>query len=73
MTAMERIIKKGVASMAANDYVKFVTQQLVAYMDLPKEERKKRRMQRKQEKPPLAYHWFGMIPLSLRLLFRRHS
>ena len=59
--------------MAANDYVKFVTQQFVAYMDLPKEERKQKRMQRKQEKPPLLYRWFGMIPVSLRLLFRRHS
>lgn len=59
--------------MATNDYVKFVTQQFVRYMDQPKEERKKQRKERKQEKPPLLYHWFGMLPLSLKLLFRRKS
>ncbi|AEH47244.1 YqzE family protein [Parageobacillus thermoglucosidasius] len=59
--------------MSTNDYVKFFTQQLVTYMDLPKEERIKKRMQRKREKPPLSYRWFGLIPISLRLLFRRHS
>ncbi|NNU84472.1 YqzE family protein [Geobacillus sp. BMUD] len=57
--------------MAVNDYVKFVTQQFVAYMDLPKEERRQRRQVRKQEKLPLSYRLFGMVPLSLRLLFRR--
>ncbi|WP_199425704.1 YqzE family protein [Thermaerobacillus caldiproteolyticus] len=59
--------------MSTNDYVKFVTQQFVTYMDQPKEERKKKRVQRKQEKPELLYRWFGMIPFSLRLLFRRKS
>ncbi|MFC0296945.1 YqzE family protein [Geobacillus jurassicus] len=57
--------------MAVNDYVKFVTQQFVAYMDLPKEERMQRRQARKQERLPLSYRLFGMVPLSLRLLFRR--
>ncbi|MGZ0086322.1 MULTISPECIES: YqzE family protein [unclassified Geobacillus] len=59
--------------MAVNDYVKFVTQQFVAYMDMPKEERRKRRQSRKQERPPLSYHLFGMVPFSLRLLFRRRA
>ncbi|WP_084278794.1 YqzE family protein [Anoxybacteroides tepidamans] len=57
--------------MSTNDYVKYVTQQFVRYMDEPKEERKKRREARKQEKPPLLYHLFGMVPFSLKLLFRR--
>ncbi|MCZ0754644.1 YqzE family protein [Anoxybacillus sp. J5B_2022] len=59
--------------MATNDYMKFVTEQFVRYMDQPKEERKKLREKRKQEKPPFLYHWFGMIPFSLKLLFRRKS
>ncbi|MED0654108.1 YqzE family protein [Anoxybacillus geothermalis] len=57
--------------MAVNDYVKFVTQQFVAYMDLPKEERRQLRQVRKQEQLPLSYRLFGIVPLSLRLLFRR--
>ncbi|ANB58811.1 yqzE-like family protein [Anoxybacillus sp. B7M1] len=59
--------------MSANDYVRFVTQQLVRYMDQPKEERKKRREERKQGKEPILYRLFGMIPLSLKLLWRRKS
>ncbi|AMX82910.1 hypothetical protein GS3922_04005 [Geobacillus subterraneus] len=57
--------------MAVNDYVKFVTQQFVAYTDMPKEERTRRRSERKQEQPPLSYRLFGLMPLSLRLLLRR--
>ncbi|ANB61715.1 yqzE-like family protein [Anoxybacillus amylolyticus] len=54
-----------------NDYMKFMTQQFVRYMDQPKEERKRMREQRKQEKPPLLSHWFGMIPFALQMFFRR--
>ena len=57
--------------MAVNDYVKFVTQRFVTYMDMPTEERARRRSARKQERPPLSYRLFGIVPLSLRLLFRR--
>ncbi len=38
--------------MSTNDYVRFVTQQFVSYMDAPKEDRKQKKEQRRAEKEP---------------------
>ncbi|ACJ33290.1 YqzE family protein [Anoxybacillus flavithermus] len=61
--------------MAGNDYVKFMTEQVVKYLDQPKDERKKQRQQkkefRKQQKQPFLYRWFGVIPYAIILLFKR--
>lgn len=61
--------------MAGNDYVKFMTEQVVKYLDQPRDERKKQRQQKKefkkQQKQPFLYRWFGVIPYAIILLFRR--
>jgi len=49
------------------ELIKFLTQRLVQYLETPREERRKRR----HAKEPWAVRWFGMIPLSLRMLIRR--
>lgn len=36
--------------MKTNDYVKYMTQQFVQYMDQPKEERKTKKIQKKEER-----------------------
>ena len=51
--------------MSTNDYVRFVTQQFVSYMDAPKEDRKQKKEQRRAEKEPFMNKWFGVMPLSL--------
>jgi hypothetical protein len=56
---------------SSNDFVKFVTQQIVSYMDQPKEERREVRQRRKEERPPMSSHLFGMIPFAVRLWFKR--
>ncbi|MEW9107721.1 YqzE family protein [Cytobacillus gottheilii] len=48
--------------MKSNDYVKFMTETFVKYMDQPKDERKKNRQQKKVEKEPFLFRWFGVIP-----------
>lgn len=48
--------------MKSNDYVKFMTETFVKYIDQPKDERKKHRMQKKTEKEPFLFRWFGVIP-----------
>ncbi|KAB2334372.1 YqzE family protein [Bacillus mesophilum] len=48
--------------MKSNDYVKFMTETFVKYMDQPKDERKKYRQQKKVEKEPFLFRWFGVIP-----------
>ena len=41
--------------------VKYITEQVVTYMETPREER------RKGVKEPWSTKWFGMIPISLTL------
>ncbi|RFU66775.1 YqzE family protein [Peribacillus saganii] len=57
--------------MKANDYVKYMTQQLVKQMAVPKEDRMQHRMQRKLEKQPFSSKWFGVIPLAIKMLFQK--
>lgn len=56
-----------------NDYVKFVTQQFVSYMDQPKEERKARKVEKKANRPPLQSHLFGMIPLAISIFWKNQK
>ncbi|MCA1023016.1 YqzE family protein [Halobacillus litoralis] len=57
--------------MNQNDYVKFLTEEMVKYMQLSKEEKK----QRKQEKPSRksSVYWFGLIPLAIRMFRRKRK
>jgi hypothetical protein len=59
--------------VSTNDYVKFVTQQIVGYINQPKEERKQKRIQRKMEQSPFVNRWFGILPFALRLLIRKNK
>jgi hypothetical protein len=54
--------------MSSDDYVKFLTQKFVKYMDTPKNERKTT----KPTKEKWTYRWFGMIPMSLRMIFNKN-
>jgi hypothetical protein len=51
--------------MKTNDYVKYVTQTFVKYMDQPRDERKKQKESRRDEKEPFLFKWFGIIPYAL--------
>lgn len=48
--------------MKTNDYVKYITQTFVQYIDQPKEERKKMRLERKEARASFWYRWFGILP-----------
>lgn len=48
--------------MKTNDYVKYMTQTIVKYVDQPKDERKRLRDERKQAKASFWYRWFGILP-----------
>ncbi|KFN01324.1 YqzE family protein [Bacillus clarus] len=56
--------------MSTNDYVRFVTQQFVSYMDAPKEDRKQKKQQRRAEKEPFLNKWFGVMPISATLFYQ---
>jgi hypothetical protein len=51
--------------MKTNDYVKFMTQTIVKYIDQPKDERKRLKHERKLAKASFWYRWFGILPYLL--------
>jgi len=53
--------------MSSNDIVKYITQEFVKYIDTPKNERKKK------VRSKGSSHWFGMIPLAIRMVFRKRK
>ncbi|MDR4314412.1 Uncharacterised protein [Niallia circulans] len=59
--------------MNTNDYVKYLTQTFVQYMDQPKEERKKLRAERKGLKEPFMLRWFGILPYLILFSCKRRN
>ncbi|MDY0405592.1 YqzE family protein [Virgibacillus sp. 179-BFC.A HS] len=56
--------------MSGNDYIKFLTEQVVSYMDAPKDKRLERKNKRKAQ-PQISGRWFGMVPLAIRLFMKK--
>jgi hypothetical protein len=50
-----------------------MTQQLVRYMDTPKEERKVKKTIRKKERQPLFSRWFGVLPVAVMLFMKKRK
>ncbi|WP_070120690.1 YqzE family protein [Bacillus marinisedimentorum] len=57
--------------MAGNDYIRHMTQQVVSYLDKPKDQRKELRKTRKTGKQAFMTKWFGVLPFALSMLFRK--
>lgn len=56
-----------------NDYVKFMTEQVVSYIDLPKEERRKKRLEQKAQRTQVTIgnKWFGVLPVAIKSMFKK--
>ncbi len=48
--------------MKTNDYVRFLTQTVLEHLETPKEERIKRKIEKKEQKEPFMYKYFGTMP-----------
>jgi hypothetical protein len=57
-------MKDGV-TMKTNDYVKYLTQTVVKYIDQPKEERRKIKQAKKEAEATFLFRWFGILPFML--------
>ncbi|MDQ0256281.1 hypothetical protein J2S74_003699 [Evansella vedderi] len=57
--------------MKSNDYIKYMTQQFVSYVDQPKEERIAKREERKNSRPPRTHQLFGLVPFAISQSIRR--
>ncbi|MGJ9456954.1 YqzE family protein [Oceanobacillus sp. CF4.6] len=58
--------------MSGNDYLKFITEQLISYMDLSSEEKQKRK-KRKKDYPIYTSKWLGMLPFTIRIMFQKEN
>jgi protein-arginine kinase len=58
------------SKMKTNDYVKYLTQTVVQYIDQPRDERKKLRQEKRDRKADFLYRWFGIVPYVLMLRYR---
>lgn len=59
---MNEIKVKGGSKMKSEDYVRYLTEQFVRYLETPREERKKARLEHKEDRPPIRAQLFGQIP-----------
>ncbi len=59
--------------MKTNDYVKFMTQTFVKYIDQPKEERLRIKKERRHAKGSFWYRWFGIIPYVLYMEVKKRK
>ncbi|MNI68781.1 hypothetical protein D3C73_1244930 [compost metagenome] len=50
-----------------DDLVKFITQQVVTYIETPKEVRQQAKVSSKEQRESWTVRWFGMIPMSIRM------
>ncbi|WP_404452997.1 YqzE family protein [Virgibacillus necropolis] len=56
--------------MSGNDYIKYMTGQIIAYMDLSTDEKKSRRKKHK-ERDALSNRWLGMVPFAMKMLWKK--
>nr|WP_295974276.1 YqzE family protein [uncultured Bacillus sp.] len=59
--------------MKTNDYVKYITQTFVQYIDQPRDERKKLRQEKKEHRADFIYRWFGIVPYVFMLQLRERK
>lgn len=56
-------------TIKTDEYIKYLTERVITYMDTPREVRRELRTKQRSAKPPWHVHWFGMVPMSIRMLF----
>lgn len=57
--------------MTTNNYLRFLTEELMKYFNQPKEERKMKRKTRGSKSSYYFNRWFGIIPFSFRLFIKK--
>lgn len=55
--------------MNRNDYVKYLTEEMVKYMHLSKQEKEQRKAAKPSKKS--SSYWFGMIPVALKMFKKK--
>ncbi|MFD1335485.1 YqzE family protein [Oceanobacillus iheyensis] len=59
--------------MKGNDYLRYMTEQVVTYLDLPKEEKRKRKKRYKRTNDVYQSRWFGVLPFTFKLWYKKRN
>ncbi len=54
-----------------DEWIKYMTERVVNYIDTPVEQRKQSKLKRKSQQEHWLIRWFGMLPLALRMLVNK--
>lgn len=68
-------VREGINGMAikTDDYIKYLTEKVVAYMDTPRDVRKEKKVLLKSTREPWPVRWFGMVPLSVHIWWEKRK
>lgn len=68
---LEEYISKGMSNFMAKtgaDFILYITQRVMSYIDTPVEERRERKRKQKQRlKQSWQTRWFGLIPFGMKM------
>ncbi|WWL78483.1 YqzE family protein [Bacillus altitudinis] len=59
--------------MKTNDYVKYMTQEIIKYMNTPRDERKEHKQEKMETKPPFSQRLFGVLPFGFSMMLKKKS
>ncbi|TMV47841.1 YqzE family protein [Paenibacillus mesophilus] len=60
-------------AIKTDDYIKYLTEKVVAYMDMPADVRKEQRSLYRSTREPWQVRWFGMVPLSVLIWWKQRK
>jgi hypothetical protein len=58
--------------MSSQELIKFLTREFVQYVETPKDVRKKKKLEKKEQQGNWSNHWFGVLPTALKMIFKRN-
>lgn len=57
--------------MKSQEWIKYLTEEFVQYVDTPKDQRIKKRQEKKEVQGTWGQHWFGVLPMAIGMFFKR--
>jgi len=59
--------------LKTNDYVKYMTQEIIKYMNTPRDERKEHKQEKIEMKPPFSQRLFGVLPFGFSMMLKKRQ
>jgi len=60
--------------MSVNDYIKYITEQVMTYLNKSPEEKRQEKIQQKKKKKgkvKLTNQWLGVLPMAFKLFIKK--